>query len=260
MRAFEECARLRCQRLAHHAGGLCRRRAADSRAASTSVTLLPSRRCACASSQPIGPPPMTSRCGGTKSLSKIVSLVKILHLAQPRQRRHGGARSGGDDEAARADALAAGLDRARRRRIARARGSPCSPALRSAPANHWARSGDHLAHMAMDRGAVDGGRRPRRCRSARRSRIVCAIAAAASSALDGTQPVLRQSPPISPSSISTVLRPSWAAPAATRQPGRTGPDDADIGLDRVHAHAAPLRGRPPGPPQPPATARAQPAR
>src|SRR5690606_20965741 len=41
--------------------------------------------------------------------------------------------------------------------------------------------------------------------------------------LDGTQPVLRQSPPISPFSTSTVRAPSMAAPAATERPPAPAP-------------------------------------
>jgi hypothetical protein len=47
--------------------------------------------------------------------------------------------------------------------------------------------------------------------------------AAAISALEGTQPVLRQSPPISPFSKSTTRRPSWAAPEATDRPPEPAP-------------------------------------
>jgi len=45
-------------------------------AASITVTLAPRRRWACAISIPIGPPPMTTRCSGFRSSSKIDSLVK----------------------------------------------------------------------------------------------------------------------------------------------------------------------------------------
>ncbi len=45
-------------------------------AASMSVTAAPRRRCAWAISQPIGPAPITMRCAGRTSFSKMVSLVK----------------------------------------------------------------------------------------------------------------------------------------------------------------------------------------
>ena len=45
-------------------------------APSITVTAQPSRRCACAISIPMGPPPMTMRCAGFSRRSKIVSFVK----------------------------------------------------------------------------------------------------------------------------------------------------------------------------------------
>src|SRR6185312_17473488 len=54
-------------------------------------------------------------------------------------------------------------------------------------------------------------------------RRLSAMAAAASSAFDGTQPALRQSPPMAPRSISTTSRPSCAAPAATTSPAEPAP-------------------------------------
>jgi integrase len=48
----------------------------SARSASITVTALPSRRCACAISIPIGPPPSTIRCSGRVRRSKIVSLVR----------------------------------------------------------------------------------------------------------------------------------------------------------------------------------------
>jgi hypothetical protein len=54
-------------------------------------------------------------------------------------------------------------------------------------------------------------------------RMVCATFAAAISDFDGTQPVLRQSPPILPASISTVRAPSCTAPAATDSPPEPAP-------------------------------------
>ena len=55
------------------------------------------------------------------------------------------------------------------------------------------------------------------------SRIWCARAAAAISALEGTQPWLRQSPPISPASIRVTLAPICAAPEATDSPAAPAP-------------------------------------
>ena len=44
-------------------------------APSITVTLHPSRTCACAISMPMGPPPMTIRCSGCSRRSKMSSLV-----------------------------------------------------------------------------------------------------------------------------------------------------------------------------------------
>ena len=55
---------------------------------------------------------------------------------------------------------------------------------------------------------------------ARRAYAMCA---AAIRLFDGTQPVFRQSPPILSASISTVRRPSWAAPEATDSPAEPPP-------------------------------------
>ncbi len=44
--------------------------------ASITVTAAPSRRWAWASSMPIGPPPITTRCSGKTRLAKTVSLVR----------------------------------------------------------------------------------------------------------------------------------------------------------------------------------------
>src|SRR5882757_8463605 len=62
------------------------------------------------------------------------------------------------------------------------------------------------------------------------SRCAWAILAAAISALDGTQPWLRQSPPIAARSISTTRRPSWAAPEATTRPAEPPPTTQTSGL------------------------------
>src|ERR1700742_3079524 len=59
--------------------------------------------------------------------------------------------------------------------------------------------------------------------NARECRIMWARLVAASSAFDGTQPVLRHSPPIVPRSISTVGTPKAAAAAATDRPAAPPP-------------------------------------
>lgn len=53
--------------------------------------------------------------------------------------------------------------------------------------------------------------------------LLAAAAAAANSALDGTQPWFRQSPPIAAASTSTTRAPICAAPAATERPPAPAP-------------------------------------
>ena len=50
---------------------------------SSTVTRAPSRRCACAISMPIGPPPITIRCSGSTRLAKTVSLVRYGSRSSP---------------------------------------------------------------------------------------------------------------------------------------------------------------------------------
>jgi len=74
----------------------------------------------------------------------------------------------------------------------------------------------HTAAVSM-RGSTAG----RPSRSA--VRIRCAALAAASSALLGTQPVHRQSPPGRPASTAATLRPSLAASSAAISPAEPMP-------------------------------------
>src|SRR3974390_1823336 len=59
--------------------------------------------------------------------------------------------------------------------------------------------------------------------NAQPERMSCARLAAASSAFDGMQPVLRHSPPIRRRSISTIETPNTAAAAATERPAAPPP-------------------------------------
>ena len=72
-------------------------------AASSTVTSAPSRRNACASSSPTGPPPMTIRCFGRSRELEDVLVGEIGHLLEPGIGGTAGARAGGDHEAARLD-------------------------------------------------------------------------------------------------------------------------------------------------------------
>ena len=68
-----------CKRAATSESSRCRSCAPRS----TSVTRAPRRAIACASSQPFGPPPITSRRPGADSRSKIVSLVSYPASLSP---------------------------------------------------------------------------------------------------------------------------------------------------------------------------------
>ena len=83
--------------------------------------------------------------------------------------------------------------------------------------------GDHAVDVRLHA-------RPSRCparagarRTVRRRRAACAAWDAASSALLGTQPKLRQSPPMRSRSISATRRPSCAATAVTDRPAAPAP-------------------------------------
>jgi hypothetical protein len=79
--------------------------------------------------------------------------------------------------------------------------------------------------MVLDGGEIHLRLPPGTAGKAAPLRLRCRIAAAIS-ALDGTQPVFRQSPPISAASISTTARPS-APPPPPRQALPIRADDAD---------------------------------
>jgi hypothetical protein len=70
-------------------------------------------------------------------------------------------------------------------------------------------------------------------------RAASAACAAARSAFDGTQPKLRQSPPISVRSINTVLAPNCDAPAATVRPPEPAPM-TQMSTDKISLMAFPF--------------------
>ena len=73
------------------------------------------------------------------------------------------------------------------------------------------------------------------------ARAAWAACEAASRALLGTQPKLRQSPPIRSRSISATRRPSCAATAVTERPDGAGADHRQVELrhpDRFHRRQA----------------------
>ena len=65
--------------IAAHSGSSC----ASGAAASSTVTFAPSRRCACASSSPTAPAPITMRCSNGRLRSNTVSLVRYGVSARP---------------------------------------------------------------------------------------------------------------------------------------------------------------------------------
>ena len=71
----------------------------------------------------------------------------------------------------------------------------------------------------------------------------CGSPAAASSALEGTHPVLRQSPPIRPRSTSTTSTPKAAAAAATDKPPEPAPMTQMSGVRMTRHGAVPHSGR-----------------
>ena len=86
--------------------------------------------------------------------------------------------------------------------------------------------------MPHHRGEIDRGWRIGEAEGAV-ERAALTRFAAASSAFDGTQPKLRQSPPISPRSISTVFTPSCDGAGGDAQAAGAGADDADVGGDAL---------------------------
>ncbi len=80
---------------------------------SSTVTCAPRRRCACAISMPIAPPPMTIRCRGNTRFAKMVSLVRYGSSVEPGDRRNDRTRACRDHKPPRPDFDIAGAHRAR---------------------------------------------------------------------------------------------------------------------------------------------------
>ena len=196
---------------------------ASGRDVSSTVTSAPRRRKACASSSPTGPAPMTIRWSGHRVRSKIVSLVRCGVSGRP-----GIGGIAGEEPVAITKRRAAisipsptATVRASLKRAAPSITRTPSPVKRSlesfgaiAAMTPWTWSRT-LAKSTAGRCAITPNGAARRGASARR--------AAASSAFDGTQPVLRQSPPILPFSTSTTGTPNAAAAAATDNPPDPAP-------------------------------------
>ncbi len=132
--------------------------------------------------------------------------------------------AGGDDDAPRGEPPAADRSARRARRSGPRRAARWRRGRDSAPRNRSARCAaitpcTCALHGRPSRSPVRAGG----CRSGRRRAPPAAAWTAASSALLGTQPKFRQSPPIRSRSISATRRPSWAATAVTDRPAAPAP-------------------------------------
>src|SRR5215472_5934071 len=191
--------------------------------ASSTVTAAPRRRKAWASSRPIAPAPITIRCSGRAVRSNTVSLVRCGTASSP---AIGG--SAGEEPVAMT-----------KRRAAISMPSPTATVLRSlkraAPAitrtpSPLKRSFESFGAIAAMTSctwwwtlakSISAG--PAETPKARASARAWARSPAAISAFDGTQPVLRHSPPILFFSTNTTDTPNAAAAAATERPPEPAP-------------------------------------
>jgi hypothetical protein len=193
-------------------------------ALSITVTRAPKRTNACASSHPIGPPPMTARCSGRSVSEKMVSLVR--HATPPIPSIGGMA----------ARAPVAITARWKRRR--RPSTSTASAATKRPPPRNTSTPISSRKRAALSAELMSA--RIRRIRSitaakspspdtagpwkrADASRAACHARAAARTALEGTHPTFRQSPPISSRSTSATRAPSAAPIAAVTSPAVPAP-------------------------------------
>ena len=149
---------------------------------------------------------------------------EIRTLVEAGDRRHRRRRSGRDDETARAD-----FDIARRprrcgvleRRVALDDAhAEAGEALGRVDRRD---RGDDVVHVIVHLGEIDVDARAPSRRRRRGLRMVRRAWPPPASAFDGTQPVLRQSPPILCFSISTTGTPNAAAAAATDRPPEPAP-------------------------------------
>ena len=160
---------------------------------------------------------------------------------EPGDRRHGRRRAGGDHEAARLDLdLVADHDGALVREARRAFDHPHAEAgeallriVRRDRRDH-ARGRDGATSREVDLGAAAAdSRRPAPARCAR------ACLAAAISAFDGTQPKLRQSPPMLALLDQHDRHAERGGGGRDRQAARAGADDADVGCQQLRPCAVP---------------------
>ena len=131
--------------------------------------------------------------------------------------------AGGDDDAARGEPPAVDHQRVGRheaRLAAQHRGAERAEAglgIGRVRSRRSRRGRARAPHPSRSRARAGG------CRTAPAPRAAWAACAAASSALLGTQPKFRQSPPIRSRSISATRRPSCAATAVTDRPAAPAP-------------------------------------
>ncbi len=189
----------------------------------STVTCTPSRASPWASSIEIGPPPIITRLVGARSSAKICSLVSGAAAASP---SIGG--SAGRLPVASSTKRAVCFTSPTRTLVGDV--SRAAPASTSTPR---ARKRSALSSVAAICAWIAFSRAQTRAvspRAANASRpyasawaIVWAALAEASSALDGTQPVHRQSPPGRSRSATATLMPSWEANSAATMPAEPRP-------------------------------------
>ncbi len=201
------------------------------RSASITVTRQPSPACACAISSPTGPPPRISRWAGRSGRSNSPSWVTCGTSASPGM---------GGNTARLPAAMTMRRAVSRRGPSGRATSSASRPMKRACPASTVAPSAVKRAALSIGAMAaitpctcactaaqsMSGAamRRPNRPAA----RAFMAACAAASSALLGTHPALRQSPPMRPRSISATRRPRLGGNGGDREPGGAGADDGEV--------------------------------
>ena len=190
---------------------------------SNTVTALPKRANACASSQPMGPAPMTASRRGSSVREKTVSLVRKPASSSPAT--GGAAGRAPVQTTARAKRNAAAPTRTVSRPAKRPSPRKTStPRLlyRAAESTRliFARSRRMRAMAApKSRSTPPGNVRP----NSAPSRADAQTRAARRIPFDGTQPTLRQSPPIRPRSTSATRAPSPAATTAVTSPAVPAP-------------------------------------
>ena len=150
-------------------------------AISTTVTWLPNRANACASSQPIGPPPSTTRRRGSSRSAQRLSLVRYSMRVESGNGRHQWRRAGRQDQAACADPAFVDFDFPRRHQPRFAQNHVHAESAVALDRIMRGDFGDHLLHALHRRAEVETrfhARSPRNvhCRAPRPAAARCAAA------------------------------------------------------------------------------------